>query len=275
MIVPLFWIASAGLLYGLGSSRLGGGRRRREGRWRARAFYAGLAALLVATGPPLDGLADELFWAHMVQHMLLQMVAPPLIVLGAPWLMIWRIIPLAPRRRLSVWLIHSRAAAPLRLLAGALALPAVAWALFIGAIALSHLPAIFDLTLRDPAFHEAEHALFLGLGLLFWSRALDSPPVRARLRPRGAVLFFLSAILAESLLSLVILSARTPLYAPYAALGLRPEGLAALADQQFGGAIMFEPASLPLLIALLWSIKRRLTGAEPLDPARARIAAEA
>jgi cytochrome c oxidase assembly factor CtaG len=127
--------------------------------------------------------------------------------------------------------------------------------LFIGTIALSHLPGVFDLALRNSAFHEGEHALFLSLGLLFWSRALDSPPYRARLQPPGATVFFLTAIIAESLLALVIMGARSSLYAPYAALLPRPEGLSAIADQQFGGALMLEPSSLPLLIALLWVIK--------------------
>ena len=235
---------------------MAGSRHRREGRWRAQAFYAGLAALVLAVEPPLDGLADRLFWAHMLQHMLLQMVAPPLLVLGAPWLPIWRVFPLADRRRLGHWLTRSTGASPLRLAARLLARPAVAWVLFIGTIAISHLPRVFDYALRDPAFHEAEHALFLGLGLVFWSRALDSPPSRARLGPPGAVVFFLSAIVAESLLALAIMRAPSPLYAPYAALLPRPEGLGALADQQFGGALMLEPASLPLLIALLWSVKR-------------------
>jgi putative membrane protein len=253
---PATAIASSALLYALGRRRMAGSRQRREGRWRAQAFYAGLAALVLALEPPLDKLADRLFWAHMLQHMLLQMVVPPLLVLGAPWLPVWREFPLSGRRRVGHWLARSRGASPLRFAASILARPAVAWVLFIGTIALSHLPRVFDFALRNTAFHEGEHALFLGLGLLFWSRALDSPPSRARLHPPGAVVFFLSAVVAESLLALVIMGARSPLYAPYVALVPRPEGLSALADQQFGGALMLEPASLPLLIALLWSIKR-------------------
>ena len=245
---------AAAVLYELGRRRLGGGRSRRERGWRAEAFYAGLVAAVVATQPPLDGLADRSFSAHMVQHLLLQAVAPPLLVLGAPWLPVWRMLPSGVRRRLAL----ASGAAPVKVLARTLGRPPVGWLLFLGAIALSHLPAIFDLALRDPLFHETEHALFLGLGLLFWSRALDSPPFRARLRPPQAALYFATAIAAESVLALAILQARSPLYAPYAAEGHRPGGLTALADQQLGGAVMLEPASLPLLIALVWSLKRWL-----------------
>ena len=222
---------------------------------RAEAFYAGLVTLWIATGSPLDGLADRLFWAHMLQHMLLQMVAPPLIVLGAPWMAFWRVLPLPTRRRLAGWLAHSTGASPLQWAARLLGLPVVAWVLFLGTIAVSHVPLIFDFALRHSAFHEAEHVVFLGLGLLFWSRAIDSPPFRARLGPAGAFAFFLTAILAESLLALVIMGLRAPVYAPYAVLAPRPEGLSALADQQLGGTMMLEPASLPL-IALLWALKR-------------------
>jgi cytochrome c oxidase assembly factor CtaG len=261
--VPVIAILSSAL-YALGRRRMAGTRQRREGRWRAQAFYAGLAALVVALEPPLDTLADKLFWAHMLQHMLLQMVAPPLLVLGAPWLPIWRTFPLATRRRLGRWLVHSKGASPLRLAARFLARPVVALLLFVGVIALSHLPRVFDLALRDSTIHEGEHAVFLALGLLFWSRALDSPPLRARLRPPQAVVFFLTAIAAESLLALAIMGAPSPLYAPYAALAPRPEGLSPLADQQFGGALMFEPASLPLLIGLLWSIRRWVAQTPPM-----------
>jgi len=246
---------------------MSGGRWRNEGRTRAEAFYAGLFTLLVATGPPLDGLADRLFWAHMVQHMLLQMVAPPLIVIGAPWIAFWRVLPRPSRRRTAGWLAHSRGAASIRGAARMLGLPVVAWVFFLGAIAVSHLPVIFDFALQHSAFHEAEHALFLGLGLLFWSRAIDSPPFHARLHPVGAIAFFLAAILAESLLALVIMGLHSPLYAPYAALVPRPEGLSALADQQLGGTMMLEPASLPLLIALLWSLKRWIDGRAASDQA--------
>jgi putative membrane protein len=252
-VLPASVILAAAVVFARGDRQLVGSRHRRDRRWRAEAFYLGLAALFIALEPPLDRLSDSLFWAHMLQHMLLQMVAPPLLVLGAPWLQIWRVVPLTARRRLSRVTIRSR---PLRLLSRVLTRPWIASLLFLGTIALSHLPAIFDYALRHEAFHESEHILFIALGLLFWSRAFDSPPFRAPLRPRGAVLFFATAMAGESLLALAILGVHTPLYRPYAVIDPRPEGLSTLADQQFGAGLMLEPASLPLLFALLWSIKR-------------------
>jgi len=252
--LTLTGIAVAGILYWLGTRDARGSRGQRERSWRAQSFYAGLAALALAVAPPLDNLADRLFWWHMVQHALLQMVAPPLIVLGAPWLAIWRPFSLDVRRGVSRWLVLSRGAAPLRALARILTIPAVSWILFLGAIWLSHLPAVFDYATAHGAFHEGEHIVFFGLGVLFWSRAIDSPPFHARITRVRRLVFFLAAGAAEAVLAVLILAAHSPLYTPYKTLVPRPEHLTAIADQQLGGAIMLEPASIPLLLAILWSI---------------------
>jgi len=252
--LALTGIVVAAVLYALGSRDARGGRAQREGSRRATAFYCGLAALGLAIAPPLDNLADRLFWAHMVQHGLLQMIGPPLLVLGAPWLVIWRPFSLGGRRRVSRWVVQSRGASPLRAGARVLTSPAVAWALFLGAIWVSHLPAVFDYAAAHPAFHETEHVVFVATGLLFWSRVFDSPPFHARLTHLRRFAYLLSAGIAETALSVVILSAHEPLYEPYRKLLPRPEHLTALADQQLGGLMMMEPSSLPLLLAILWSL---------------------
>jgi len=266
--LALTGVAVAAILYWLGTRAPRGSRALRERQWRAQAFYAGLVALALAIAPPLDRLADKLFWWHMVQHALLQMVAPPLIVLGAPWLAVWRPVSLGGRRRVSGWVVRTR----LRGVARVLAAPVVAWLLFLGSIWLSHLPAVFDFAARNPLVHESEHLVFVATGLLFWSRVLDSPPFHARLTHAWRLAFLLSAGLAEAALSVVILAQHAPLYAPYKSLSPRPEHLTALADQQLGGAIMLEPASIPLLIAIIWSIggllaPRRKPHVSPADTA--------
>jgi cytochrome c oxidase assembly factor CtaG len=233
---------------------LAGGRSRRERARRAQPFYVGLTVLAVAVSPPLDRLADEFFWWHMVQHALLQMVAPPLIVLGAPWLALWRPVSVGGRRRASRWLIQAQTAAPLRAASRLITAPVAAWVLFVGVIWLSHMPVVFDYAATHPAIHEFEHFLFFALGLLFWSRAFDSPPFHARVTHWHRLAFFGSAAAAEAILGLLILAVHKPLYAPYEGLVTRPEHLPVMADQQLGGAIMFEPASLPLLFAIFWSI---------------------
>src|SRR5262249_60991721 len=85
-------------------------------------------------------------------------------------------------------------------------------------------------------------------------RVCDSPPFRAPLIRFRRLGFLVAAVVAETALSVAILAAHRPLYAPYIHLLPRPEHLTALADQQLGGAIMFEPASIPLVLAVLWSL---------------------
>ena len=83
-------------------------------RWRGAAFYAGLATLALAIDSPIDAYADELFWVHMVQHVLLMMVAPPLLLLGRPWPRIVRPLPLGVRRPLARGVLAGPALAPVR-----------------------------------------------------------------------------------------------------------------------------------------------------------------
>src|SRR5437868_973544 len=96
-------------------------------RWRACAFYAGLACIVVALATPIDTLAPKLLWVHMAQHVLLLALAAPLIALSAPWMSIWRPLPLGLRRAVARSMVHSRALAPLRWIARLLGRPVPAW----------------------------------------------------------------------------------------------------------------------------------------------------
>src|SRR5438270_6018945 len=124
---------------GLGYRRVG-----REGL-RACAFAAGLLTIVLALESPIDGYADQLFWVHMFQHVLLLTVAPPLILLGRPWPRMWRALPLEVRTSVGRGLARSRSAAPLR----AIARPAPAWLLFNVTVVAWHLPAAYHATLTS------------------------------------------------------------------------------------------------------------------------------
>jgi len=207
--------------------------------------------IVAAIDSPVDRYADRLFWAHMVQHVLLTMVAPPLILLGRPWPRSVRALPLGARRGIARSLHACRV----------LAAPIVAFILFNGVLLAWHVPMLFDLTLRNEAVHDLEHALFLVTALLFWTH-LAPTSRRPRLAAAQRVAYGVGAILVSWVLAVVLGFASHPLYGHYAALAHRPGGLSALADQQLAAGIMWVPASIPFTIAVL------VAAYELLEPAR-------
>src|SRR5581483_239293 len=250
--LPFASVVVVALLYFLGGrQRVSPRRGDVESRARAAAFYAGLASILVALDSPLDPLADRLFAAHMTQHVLLLTVAPPLIVLAAPWHRIWQPLPLGFRRTLAKAVVRHPAGRPLRLAARLAARPLSAWLLFDANLVVWHVPALYDATLRDQAIHDLEHALFLFTGLLFWAQIVESPPLRAGLGWLGRVAYTTGAIVVGWVLAIVLALAPTPLYEPYASLAHRPGGLSALADQQIAAGVMWVPGSIAYTIAFI------------------------
>jgi putative membrane protein len=253
---PLVAIALAAFLYARGLNRRA--VRRRRSRAEAGLFAAGLAALVVALAPPLASLDEELFWAHMSQHVLILAVAPPLILLGRPWSTILRALPLRPRRTTVHALGRGSWAAPLRVAARRLAAPPAALVLFCGVLVVWHIPAFYDATLSSTAVHELEHTLFLATGFLFWSQLIDSPPFRSSLDFRRRALYSALAMSAGSALGLALAFASAPLYAGYAQLSSRPGGISALADQHLAAGIMWVPGSIPFAAAFIIFVHRWL-----------------
>ena len=202
--------------------------------WRRVALALGLASLLAALVMPLT---HKLFAAHMAQHVLLLAVAPPLVVLSAPWLRLWRSLPRA--------LTH----------------PLFAWILFNATMVVWHIPALYDVSLRNGTLHVLEHCLFFGTGLLFWGAAFDS----ARLASWWRIAYLTTGMLVGWLIALVLAFATSPLYSTYAALPHRPWGLSELADQQIAAGVMWVPGSLAYTVAIIVFVYRWL---EPESSAR-------
>jgi cytochrome c oxidase assembly factor CtaG len=256
---PFFLVLAAAVLYWLGGKRHGPGHRvAAERRWRSVAFYGGLLSIVIALDTPLDPLADKLFAAHMTQHILLLMVAPPLVVLSAPWLRLWQPLPLGFRRTVAKSIARDRWAAPLRRLGRLLSRPLPAWIAFNAVLVAWHVPALYDATLSSQAVHDFEHATFLVTGLLFWLQVLDSPPVRSHLRYGQRAVYLTAALLVSWVLAIVLAFATTPLYSAYSQLAHRPGGLSAYADQQIAAGVMWVPGSIPFTIAIIWALYRWL-----------------
>ncbi len=234
--VPLGLCLAAGAAY---ARELRGGRG--VWRWRAAAFYGGIAALLVALVGPLDDLADELFVAHMAQHVLLLTVAPPLLVIGRPWLRVWRPLPLRVRRPAARGAVRAASAAP----------PVAAWLLMNGMLLGWHAPALYDAAVRHSGIHLLEHASFLATGLLFWAVALGAPPLQTRLTEVWRIAYLTLALVPGWALAVVLAFARSPLYPAYADLTSRPAHLSALGDQQLAAGVMWVPGSIAYLVAIV------------------------
>ena len=253
--VVLIGVTVAAVLYLVG----GIGRPRRHkaslsGRWRSAAFWLGLLSILLALQSPIDMLARQLFWMHMVQHLLLMVVAAPLLALAAPWTRLWRALPLGLRRSVARPLFLHLRLAPLRWIYHQVARAGVIWVLAAANLWLWHLPALYDLTLGNHLVHHLEHGLFLGLGLAFWAHVFDQHPFRAPLGTLARASYVFFALVQSWGLAAVLSFATGPFYA-YAQLPSRPGGISALTDQQMGGGMMWVPGAITysiVFIALLF-----------------------
>jgi cytochrome c oxidase assembly factor CtaG len=245
----LVYVVAAALLYWLGGRRW----RRRE-PLRAAAFVAGLVTLVVALDGPIDTYADELFWVHMLQHVLLLTLAPPLILFGRPWPRMWRALPLRTRTTVGRTLARARWTAPLR----AVARPLPAWVLFNGTIVLWHIPAAYNATLTNETIHNCEHAMFFFTGLLFWARVVDPGPLRPRLQWPARVAYVVGGMVVGWILAITLVLVPHPLYAHYADLATRPGGISALTDQQVAGGVMWVLGSISFTVAMLVGFYRWL-----------------
>jgi putative membrane protein len=251
----LAYVAVAAGLYALG----GRGNRRPLPWIRAVSFYAGLATIVVALDSPLDRYADQLFWAHMVQHILLLTVAPPLVLLGRPWPRMWRALPLDLRTSVGRSLASAGWTSPLRMLAR----PVPAWLLFNLTIVVWHIPSAYEATLNSGPIHVIEHAMFFFLGVLFWARVINPGPLRPRLVWPVRVAYVVGAMIVGWILAIALVVAPHPLYSHYATLLTRPGGISALTDQQIAGGMMWVPGSLAYGITMLIGFYRWL---EPETP---------
>jgi putative membrane protein len=208
---------------------------------RTIAFLAGLAALLLALVSPIEAYEGDLFSVHMVQHMLIELVAAPLLLLGAPATLALRAASPSVRRRLLA-VLHSRVVA-------VVSFPLLAWVLFAAVNWGWHFSALYDQALESPPLHYVQHATFLVAALLFWWPVVGADPSRWRL-PHPLRLFYLFLAMPQnSFLGVALMSATTVLYPHYASVE-RTWGPSPLADQNLGGVVMWVFGDVIFLIAM-------------------------
>ncbi|RAQ96789.1 cytochrome c oxidase assembly protein [Thermogemmatispora tikiterensis] len=223
---------------------------------RVIVFLLGVVIIFLALVSPLDELGDDyLFSAHMVQHLLITLVAPPMMLWGIPG---WLLTPLLRNRLLFR-------------LARVLTLPVVTFFLFNADIFLWHAPPLYDATLENEGIHVLEHVTFIAFSFLFWWPVLS--PLEGELGPLplpGQVLYlFLSGM------PMVLLGAGLtfvpPLYAPYLA-APRIWGISAATDQQLGGLIMWVPANILVIVLMSVLFIRWMLEQERRQEERERLA---
>jgi cytochrome c oxidase assembly factor CtaG len=200
---------------------------------------------------PIDRFASVLFTLHMVQHLLLIMVAAPLLLLADPLPAFLWALPRRARHRVGRLL---RREAALRRGVWILTWMPVAWLVFVGNLWAWHHPAAYQAALRHEAIHDVEHLTFFGTALLFWWPIINpAPRVRGLLhlgRPTLHILYCMAAAAQSVALGAVIALPEHVLYPCYAA-APRLWGLSPLNDQALGGGIMWVSAHMYLLPILL------------------------
>jgi cytochrome c oxidase assembly factor CtaG len=224
-------------------------RRRDPRRWhsgRLAAFLGGLAAIYLALASPIEPFADLLLQVHMVQHLLLMMVAPPLLWLGAPLFPLLRGLPRPVR---VFWVAPLLSAPPLCRLFGRLTHPLIALVLFVAATWLWHAPPVYDQALRSSGWHHLEHVCFLGTAMLFWYPVVRPYPARPRWSPWLLLPCLILADLANTALAALLTFSDRLLYAYYAEVP-RLAGLSPLDDQAAAGVVMWVPGSAAFLLPL-------------------------
>jgi putative copper resistance protein D len=236
-------------LYLWGAWRVG---RRHPARpwpwWRTALFLAGLAVVVLATESGIGAYDDVLFWDHMIQHLMLIMIAPPLLVLAQPVTLLLH----ASRNPVHTWAKRAVRSGVVTFLTW----PPFVLALYAATIAGTHLTGLMSLVMTNPALHDAEHALYLVVGYLFFLPILGSEPIRWRLSYPIRFVMLVVAMPVDTFTGLVLGTENTPIKGMT---GVRPAGSAGpVADLHAGGAVMWIGGDaimlgFMMLVFLMWA----------------------
>jgi cytochrome c oxidase assembly factor CtaG len=212
--------------------------------WRLGAFLLGLAMIWLAIASPLDGFADALLSAHMVEHLLLMSFAPPLLLLGCPVVPLLRGFPRGVTVHIFGPLIRLRT---LRHLGHIVITPLFAW-LAMNLVFLGwHVPAAYDFALEHEHWHEFEHVCFLGTSILFWWPVFQPWPTRENVAGWLMLLYLVMADIVNTVLSAFLAFCDRPVY-PYYFRNPNAFGISPLSDQRAGAVVMWVVGSVIFLV---------------------------
>lgn len=210
---------------------------------RLAAFLGAIGCLFLALESPLDSFDSLFLSAHMTQHLLLMMIAPPLMLLSHPTLPLLRGLP---KRFVKEGLGPFLAWPALQRVGHFLVRPVVAWIAFAVSTISWHLPILYELAVRSPSWHEAQHASFFWTGILFWWPVVQPGPAR----PHGAqwvqIPYLVSADLVNTMIAASFVFSGKLLYPSYSV--VQAAGISPMTDQILAGAIMWVPGSVLYLV---------------------------
>ncbi len=226
----------------------GPSRRRLAAGWRLAVYLAGLLVIAVALMSPIDVLSSQLFFIHMIQHLLLKMIAVPLLLLANPFpFLLWGLPEKARDRLMSLFKPQAGFRRGLR----QLTTPGIVWLLYVGGLLAWHDPNAYNAALRSPWVHDLEHLTFSLGAMLFWWHVIGAGPRLHGRFSRGARLaFLLMTVPINMFIGVFIAFSSQPIYTYYTTVP-RLGGLTVLEDQMLAGVIMWIPGSMMYLMAAL------------------------
>jgi putative membrane protein len=232
--------------------------RTRQRRLRSLWFYAGLAVLLIAVQSPIDYWADDYFFVHMIQHLLLMFAAPTLIVAGAPWQPLLDALPGQAGKTATREVLTAGWTRPVRAVGGFLLRPWVSITLFNVVMLVWHLPAPYDLAERNQTVHIwLMHSSFFLVGVLFWLQFIPSPPFRIKMTPahQAAALVVTNVVMWGLAMAMGFLTS-TSWYSVYN--HVPGVTLPPFADQQIGAGILWICGDFWAIPTMIFVIRRMI-----------------
>jgi len=264
-------LALAGTIYTRGWWRLRKKTAARQGRspwqagarWRPFLYVGGILILGLALMSPIDVMGSQLFFMHMIQHILLVAVVPPMLWLANPLpFMMWG-LPDRARTRFGK-LLGRRGS--LRLGLKKFAGPGTVWMAFVILYLGWHDSTLYNVALENEFVHDLEHLSFFGSAMLYWWHILGAGPVvHKSLSAVGRFIFLLMAIPPNMIAGIAIAFSQSPIYPHYEAMP-RLWNISVMTDQRLAGIIMWVPGSMMYIIFALILVARWLKQEEEKPP---------
>ncbi|GAB4442399.1 MAG: cytochrome c oxidase assembly protein [Anaerolineae bacterium] len=226
----------------------GPNRRHLAAGWRLAVYLIGLLAIAVALMSPIDVLSSQLFFIHMIQHLLLQMIVAPLLLLANPFpFLLWGLPEKARNRVMRLFKPKASFRRGLRQFTA----PGVTWLLYVGGLLAWHDPNAYNAALRSQWVHDMEHLTFFLGAMLFWWHVIGAGPhLHGRFNRGARIAFLLVTVPVNMFVGVFIAFSSQPIYTYYTTVP-RLGGLTVLEDQMLAGVIMWIPGSMMYLMAAL------------------------